>query len=69
MISDEVSGLANKRMMCLVCKSGQSNSSALIMLRSSVRGNCSYGVFCIRLYNLWLYRVLYMNSRAGTSTG
>ena len=28
--------LANKRMMCLVCKSGQSNSSALMMLRSSV---------------------------------
>ena len=32
---NEVSSLANKRMMCLVCKSGQSNSSALMMLRSS----------------------------------
>ena len=45
MISDEVSSLANKRMMVLVCKSGQSNSSALMMLRSSVLGDFSYGVF------------------------
>ena len=40
MISDEVSSLANKRMMCLVCRSGQSNSSALMMFCSSVLGDC-----------------------------
>ena len=44
MISDEVSSLACKRMMCLVCRSGQSNSSALMMLCSSVLGESSHGV-------------------------
>ena len=42
MISDEVSRLASKRMMCLVCRSGQSNSRALLMLCSL--GDCSYCV-------------------------
>ena len=31
MTSDEVSSLASKRMICLVCKSVESNSSALMM--------------------------------------
>ena len=37
-------------MMSVVCKSGQSHSSALLMLRFSVLGDCSYGVFWIRIY-------------------
>ena len=45
MISDEVNSLASKRMACLVCRCGQSNSSALLMLCSSVLGECSYRVF------------------------
>ena len=45
MMSDEVSNLANKRMMRLVCRSGQSISSALMMLCSSVLGESSYVVF------------------------
>ena len=45
MILDQVSSLASKRMMFLVCRSGRSNSSALMMLCSSVLGDCSYGVF------------------------
>ena len=45
MVSDEASCLANKRLMYLVCKSGQSNSSASMILSSSVLGDSSYGVF------------------------
>ena len=44
-MSDEVINLASKRMMCLVLRSGQSNSSSLMMLCSSVVGDSSNGVF------------------------
>ena len=41
MISDDVSNLAKKRMMCLVWRSGLSSSSALMMLCASVLGESS----------------------------
>ena len=47
-MSDEVKNLASKRMISLVWRSGQSNSSALVVLGSSVLGDSSYGVFWIR---------------------
>ena len=52
MISDEVKSIASKRMMCLVCRSGQSISSALMMLCFSLLCYSSYGEFLIRLKNL-----------------
>ena len=55
--------------MYLVWKSGRSNSSAFVILCSSVLGENSYGVFWMRFQSLWLYLVLWMNSRIGTSTG
>ena len=41
MISDDVSKLAIKRILYLVVRSGQSNSSALMMFCSSVLGESS----------------------------
>ena len=49
MISDDVSNFAIKRMMFLVGRSDQSNSSAFMILCSSVLGEKSYGVFWMRL--------------------
>ena len=45
MISDDVSSFASKRMMYLVWRIGQSTSSSLMILSSSVPGENSYGVF------------------------
>ena len=52
MISDDVISLANKRVMYLIWRSGQSNSSAFLNLCSSVLGENSYCVFWMRLYSL-----------------
>ena len=45
MISDDVISLANKRVIYLVWRSGQSNSSAFMILCSSEPGENSTGVF------------------------
>ena len=52
MISDDVSSLAIKRMIYLFWRSGQSNSSALMILCSSVLVENSYGLFWMRLQSL-----------------
>ena len=65
MKSDDVSNLAIKRMMYLVWRS---NWSALMILCSSVLGESSYGVFWMRLMSLWLYLVIWLNSRIGILT-
>ena len=58
MTSEVVRRLASKRVIYLVCSSGQSSSSALMILCSSLLGENSCGVFWIRskkYYYFWCY--------------
>ena len=64
MISDEVSSLASKRMMCLVCRSGQSNSSALMILCSSMLGFDSLQTQRVTFCTIFQYPYLAMNTKS-----